>query len=177
GIFTYYEQPFALTYLGTSLLVVYLPIAFTKDWLLKFLNPFFSWRGRSRADLEASYDPLDGLYDGAQKGIRLELCAFEVENQVSTVIKETEKDLIFHEVNPLVLEYKDDDDLEVMKDDLGVTKCDHARDVTPRDIAAFGFYLAPLWFVSEVRHNSFPFSFFFLEFGFGPVELRKEPPR
>ncbi|KAF9614350.1 hypothetical protein IFM89_018103 [Coptis chinensis] len=32
-IFVEYKQPFALTYLGVSLLVIYLPIAFLKDWI------------------------------------------------------------------------------------------------------------------------------------------------
>ncbi|CAL1353064.1 unnamed protein product [Linum trigynum] len=32
-IFEKYEQPFALTYLGVSLMLLHLPIAFLKDWL------------------------------------------------------------------------------------------------------------------------------------------------
>ncbi|WCJ29979.1 Solute carrier family 35 member F5 [Euphorbia peplus] len=38
GIFRKYNHPFAVTYLGTSLLVVYLPIAFFKNWLLKIFK-------------------------------------------------------------------------------------------------------------------------------------------
>ncbi|XP_021912427.1 uncharacterized vacuolar membrane protein YML018C-like [Carica papaya] len=38
GIFTSYRHPFAVAYLGTSLLIVHLPIAFAKDWLLRFLS-------------------------------------------------------------------------------------------------------------------------------------------
>ncbi|CAI9784773.1 unnamed protein product [Fraxinus pennsylvanica] len=37
-IFTDYRQPFALTYLWISLMVVYLPIAFCKDWISNLLN-------------------------------------------------------------------------------------------------------------------------------------------
>ncbi|OMO90780.1 Carbohydrate-binding-like protein [Corchorus olitorius] len=33
-IFTDYKQPFAVTYLGASLMVIYLPIAWLKDWYL-----------------------------------------------------------------------------------------------------------------------------------------------
>ncbi|KAL6216022.1 hypothetical protein ACLB2K_009249 [Fragaria x ananassa] len=37
-IFTEYKQPFSLTYLGVSLMVVYLPIAAFKDWICSFLS-------------------------------------------------------------------------------------------------------------------------------------------
>ncbi|KAF6137900.1 hypothetical protein GIB67_014029 [Kingdonia uniflora] len=36
-IFVQYKQPFVLTYLGISLLVIYLPIAALKDWIYRFL--------------------------------------------------------------------------------------------------------------------------------------------
>ncbi|KAG7031808.1 hypothetical protein SDJN02_05849 [Cucurbita argyrosperma subsp. argyrosperma] len=37
-IFTAYKQPFAITYLGASLMVVYLPIAFLKDWFCSLVR-------------------------------------------------------------------------------------------------------------------------------------------
>ncbi|PSS20964.1 Solute carrier family 35 member like [Actinidia chinensis var. chinensis] len=37
-IFTEYKQPFALTYLGISLMVVYLPLAFFKDWICRLMD-------------------------------------------------------------------------------------------------------------------------------------------
>lgn len=33
SIFTAYRQPFAITYLGVSLMAIYLPIAIIKDWI------------------------------------------------------------------------------------------------------------------------------------------------
>lgn len=37
-IFREHKQPFSLTYLGVSLMVVYLPIAAFKDWICSFLS-------------------------------------------------------------------------------------------------------------------------------------------
>lgn len=37
-IFLQYKQPFAITYLGTSLMVIYLPIALCKDWISRLLG-------------------------------------------------------------------------------------------------------------------------------------------
>ncbi|XP_030473071.1 uncharacterized vacuolar membrane protein YML018C-like [Syzygium oleosum] len=52
GVFEKYEQPFAVTYLGTSILVFYLPVAFFKDWLLKSLKSRTSESGDSAASAE-----------------------------------------------------------------------------------------------------------------------------
>ncbi|KAF2313041.1 hypothetical protein GH714_008866 [Hevea brasiliensis] len=40
NIFEKYKQPFALTYLGVSLMVVYLPIAFIKDWFCSLFHTY-----------------------------------------------------------------------------------------------------------------------------------------
>ncbi|XP_057494930.1 uncharacterized vacuolar membrane protein YML018C-like [Actinidia eriantha] len=136
-IFTDYEQPFAVTYLGTSLLVIYLPIALVRDWLSKILK---HCSGRSIDDKETSDNLAD--FDAAEKLNRSQY-TFELKNQVSIAIKETGTDFYSHEVKPLVLE---------CKDDTGMQK--QARELTPWDIATFGFYLAPIWFVSEYLANA-----------------------
>ncbi|KAK4401289.1 putative transporter [Sesamum angolense] len=56
GIFTDYKQPFAVTYLGASLMVIYLPIAFFKDWICNFLKRRSRESGQS-----GSNDPYPGL--------------------------------------------------------------------------------------------------------------------
>jgi len=38
NIYEKYKQPFALTYLGASLMVVFLPIAFMKDWFCSLFH-------------------------------------------------------------------------------------------------------------------------------------------
>ncbi|GFY80885.1 EamA-like transporter family [Actinidia rufa] len=132
-----YEQPFAVTYLGTSLLVIYLPIALIRDWLYKILK---HCSGRSIDDKETSDNLAD--FDAAEKLNRSQY-TFELKNQVSIAIKETGTDFYSHEVKPLVLECKDD-----------TGKQKQARELTPWDIATFGFYLAPIWFVSEYLANA-----------------------
>ena len=94
--------------------------------------------GRSIDDKETSDNLAD--FDAAEKLNRSQY-TFELKNQVSIAIKETGTDFYSHEVKPLVLE---------CKDDTGMQK--QARELTPWGIATFGFYLAPIWFVSEVRH-------------------------
>lgn len=37
-IFEMYKQPFAITYLGVSLMVVYLPIALVRDWFCSLFH-------------------------------------------------------------------------------------------------------------------------------------------
>ncbi|XP_010268510.1 PREDICTED: thiamine-repressible mitochondrial transport protein THI74-like isoform X1 [Nelumbo nucifera] len=37
-IFTEYKQPFAITYLGVSLMVIYLPISFLSNWIWNFIR-------------------------------------------------------------------------------------------------------------------------------------------
>ncbi|KAJ9688771.1 hypothetical protein PVL29_014427 [Vitis rotundifolia] len=56
GIFEDYEHPFAVAYIGTSMLVVYIPIAFIKEWLL---NTMKSGSSKSDNDEEKELYELD----------------------------------------------------------------------------------------------------------------------
>lgn len=137
GIFLDYKQPFAVTYLGASLMVVYLPIAFLKDWFCNFLKRRSSKSGKnaeSMNDFSAGFSsPLK--YNGGQK-------IFESELQGCLTRKDSEADLSPHaEGRPLVTRHKDD--AQVLK---------HDRELTAKEIAKYGFYIAPIWFVTEVRH-------------------------
>lgn len=126
GIFNDYKQPFAVTYLGASLMVVYLPIAFIKDWLCKFLKNHYSKSGKN-AD---SSSPLK--YNGGQK-------TFEMESILTR--KDSEADLSPHlEETPLVPRSKE-----------GVNILKHEKEVTTREIVKYGFYIAPIWFITEVK--------------------------
>ncbi|KAF6174671.1 hypothetical protein GIB67_008726, partial [Kingdonia uniflora] len=55
-IFTNYKQPFAVTCLGASLMVVYLPIAFIKDWVFRSLKRCSS---KSSKNLFARHKEID----------------------------------------------------------------------------------------------------------------------
>ncbi|KAL7150922.1 hypothetical protein ABFS83_05G146000 [Erythranthe nasuta] len=125
GIFVDYKQPFAVTYLGASLMVIYLPIAFIKDCIYNFLNR------RSRKG--AIDDPC---------GLGCPLKYIEMELQGSLNRKDSEANLTEHEeTNPLVSENGD-------------ASRKPEKPVTTKEIATYGFYVAPLWFVTEYLSNA-----------------------
>ncbi|KAI3454222.1 hypothetical protein Pfo_010885 [Paulownia fortunei] len=136
-IFTDYKQPFAVTYLGASLMVIYLPIAFVKDWICDFLKrrprkSVQSVNGNSCPELGS---PLK--YIGAQK-------IFEMEIQGSLNRKDSEVDLSEHEEGmPLVSECGD-----------ASRNIRHEKEITTKEIATYGFYIAPLWFITEYFSNA-----------------------
>ncbi|KAJ7966207.1 EamA-like transporter family [Quillaja saponaria] len=139
GIFADYKQPFAVTYLGASLMVVYLPIAFIKDWLCSLLKRRSSKSGKNAESTDGSsvglISPLK--YIGGQKN-------FELELQGTLTRKDSEADLSPHaEGRPLVSVYKDD--IQVLKVD---------KELTTGEIAAYGFYIAPIWFITEYLSNA-----------------------
>ena len=137
-IFIVYKQPFAVTYLGASLMVVYLPIAFIKDWFYKL----FKHRSSKTAKIVKvgeefsirSTSPHKG--NGGQKNSEVELA--------SVTRKDSDADLSLHEeAVPLVTKYND----------ANATKAD--KELTTREIATYGFYIAPIWFITEVGNLKF----------------------
>lgn len=132
-IFTDYKQPFAVTYLGASLMVVYLPIAFIKDWFYNFLKHRSSKGGKSAESNDFSSGFSSPIkFNGGQ--------SFEIENQGTLTRKDSDADLSPHgEGRPLVSRHKDD--LIVLK---------HDKELSAKEIARYGFYIAPIWFITEV---------------------------
>ncbi|XP_045822470.1 uncharacterized vacuolar membrane protein YML018C [Trifolium pratense] len=128
-IYTDYKQPFAVTYLGASLMVVYLPIAFIKDWFCKLLKHRSSKSGNN-AD---SGSPFKG--NGAQK-------MFEMEQGI-VARKDSDLDLpSLAEKAPLVAKYNE---TSVAKEE---------KQLTTKEIATYGFYIAPIWFITEYLSNA-----------------------
>ncbi|CAN0888121.1 Uncharacterized vacuolar membrane protein YML018C [Linum grandiflorum] len=135
GIFTDYKQPFAVTYLGASLMVVYLPIAFLKDWLHKYLNRNSSKGGKGSGKAD---EPSDGFT--SPRSIKI------VEMEVQGTLTKKDSDLALSlgdEDEPLVARSKDD--LNVLKSN---------KEITNRQVATYGFYIAPIWFVTEYLSNA-----------------------
>ncbi|KAG6772830.1 hypothetical protein POTOM_024255 [Populus tomentosa] len=134
-IFAYYKQPFAVTYLGASLLVVYLPVAFLKDWTCNLLKRQSSKSGNDAANINGSSDELSSP---------MSCKIFEMELQGTLTKKDSELDLASsEEEKPLVSRHKDD--LNVLI---------HDKEPTTREIAMCGFYIAPIWFVTEYLSNA-----------------------
>ncbi|GMN45464.1 hypothetical protein TIFTF001_014648 [Ficus carica] len=134
GIFTDYKQPFAVTYLGASLMVVYLPIAFLKDWLCNYIKRRSSKGGKS---LESMNEYSGGFGSPLKKNYELEL-------QGTLTRKDSEANLSPHaEGRPLVARHNDD--LHGFKQE---------RNLTTREVATYGFYIAPIWFITEYFSNA-----------------------
>ncbi|CAH1454392.1 unnamed protein product [Lactuca virosa] len=130
GIFTDYKQPFAVTYLGASLMVIYLPIAFIKDWIIKLLK---KRKNQSPVSLNSPLKFIGGS------------TVFELEGDKSSLSrKASDHDIaIQEEGNPLVPKTKNDN-----------LPLKHETQVTTREVATYGFYIAPIWFVTEYLSNA-----------------------
>ncbi|CAM8964108.1 unnamed protein product [Rhodiola kirilowii] len=132
-IFADYKQPFAVTYLGASLMVVYLPIAFLKDWICGLLG---------RSSLESCVATVGEVssplkYLGGQKSNETELRGILTK-------KDSDSDLLNQDEElPLVSRRKED--VPVLKSD---------KELTTREIATYGLFLAPIWFVTEYLSNA-----------------------
>ncbi|XP_077222989.1 eamA-like transporter family isoform X2 [Tasmannia lanceolata] len=133
-----YKQPFAVTYLGASLMVVYLPIAFIKDWFCSSLRKHSSKSGRNAETANKSSGRDSPLtLNGMQK-------ILEMEMQGSLNRKDSETDLSAQEEeNPLISKSKDD--MDTLKQN---------KELTTMEIAKCGFYIAPIWFVTEYLSNA-----------------------
>ncbi|CAA6670454.1 unnamed protein product [Spirodela intermedia] len=129
SIFNDYRQPFAITYLGASLMVVYLPISFIKDWLC---GVFRKHSRRSSRNVELARKssgilapPLNYL-------------------QSSLARKDSEPDLSSQEEGvPFIAKRKDEVDSVRTK-----------KEFTTKEIAMYGLYLAPIWFMTEYLSNA-----------------------
>ncbi|PIN01868.1 putative membrane protein [Handroanthus impetiginosus] len=137
-IFTDYKQPFAVTYLGASLMVIYLPIAFIKDWICNILK-----RRSSKNAQGINEDGCPGIgsplkYIGGQK-------IFEIEIQGSLNRKDSEVDLSEHHEEGKPLVSKQGADARNIRPE---------KEVTTKEIATYGFYIAPLWFITEYLSNA-----------------------
>lgn len=137
GIFTDYKQPFAITYLGASLMVVYLPIAFIKDLICSSMRKRSSKSGKIRnADIDNTFS--DGL---DSQNLHEKQKILEMEMQGSLTRRDNEADLAAEEERSLIAKHKGG--MEMLKQD---------KELTTKQIALYGFYIAPVWFMTEVRY-------------------------
>ncbi|XP_057995282.1 uncharacterized vacuolar membrane protein YML018C isoform X1 [Hevea brasiliensis] len=139
GVFTEYNHPFAVTYLGTSLLVVYLPIAFIKDWLLKFMR-----HQSSRSDKN------EGTTDKPSAGIDCSVKQnktpdnFEIEFHGTSANKDCAIDLFL----------KEDGNSLVSQSNNNVDSLKADSKLTAWETTIVGLCIAPLWFLTEYLTNA-----------------------
>ncbi|CAH9086834.1 unnamed protein product [Cuscuta europaea] len=141
GIFVDYKQPFAVTYLGASLLVIYLPIAFLKDWICSYVNrrPTKSVKTSVNSDLSCTSVTSPLKYVGAK--------VFEIDVHGSLNRKDSDLNLAGDQEEGAPL---------IISSSMGVdaTHAKKEKQITTRDIARYGFYIAPIWFVTEYLSNA-----------------------
>ncbi|ESQ53962.1 hypothetical protein EUTSA_v10025399mg [Eutrema salsugineum] len=137
-IFIAYKQPFAVTYLGASLMIVYLPVAFLKDWLCRYLEQRRSSRSNKVPAL--TDEPSSG-----EIGSPLTHKIIEMELQGTITKKDSEEDFSSHEEDARPLIGKGKEETQTPK---------HGKEITTKQIAMYGLYLAPIWFVTEYLSNA-----------------------
>ncbi|KAH7442421.1 hypothetical protein KP509_03G087900 [Ceratopteris richardii] len=133
GIFMAYKHPFVLTFLGASLMVVYLPLAFLKDWIFSVVKRRYSTRHLSSVEIvplksDSRHLSLSFKVNGTQKGSDPELQSLVVKDGDTNLIEETrDVDNSFFQVS---------------------------SDSSSWEIAKKSFSIAPLWFLTEYLSNA-----------------------
>ncbi|CAL5014547.1 unnamed protein product [Urochloa decumbens] len=131
GIFTKYKHPFAITYLGASLMVIYLPLSFLKDFIYNSIR-------RHSGNTSASKITTKSSFGGSAPLKNEELHKMlEMEPQKAIVIP------VVEETKPLIYGITEIND--------GVLK---EKQLSTKQIATYGLYLCPLWFVTEYLSNA-----------------------
>lgn len=134
-IFEEYEQPFAITYVGVSLLVIFLPISVCKDWICGAVNKYSN---KKLHDRNLFLEPSTGLY------VPLRM------NEVNPNSPQA------FTIYPLT----DMDDLNAAEEgnntftsdefEYGFPMLENSHDPTSLEIIKYSLCLAPVWFITEV---------------------------
>lgn len=133
SIFTAYRHPFVLTYLGVSLMVMYLPLAAAKDWIYARLKKRFSARQNAPLELVNLKNPGIPVSPSKANG---------------ALLRGAEVDL----PHSIFVEDDADHDVEAEVDKSKVNKKQIV--LSPRDLAKHSFCIAPLWFLNEYLSNA-----------------------
>ncbi|WOK94214.1 hypothetical protein Cni_G02916 [Canna indica] len=139
-IFMDYQQPFAVTYLGASLMVVYLPVAFLKDWICSLLR-----KHSSKSGISTQINKLSSGVNSSTKNNGFQKLV-EMESQAILTKKDSNLDFSAQEEEQsLISQIRDEVGAEVLKE---------RRSFTTKEIIKHAFYLAPIWFVTEYLSNA-----------------------
>ncbi|KAK7843785.1 solute carrier family 35 member f5 [Quercus suber] len=134
GIFTAYEHPFVVTYLGISLLAAYLPIAFIRDCLQKFLRRSYQTCQTDDNDVDESSMTLDSPTNNCQN-----IGNLDIEQQQPLADEKCIKDLHSQKEGKLsAFDNKEDVDILI-----------HQRKLSTKEIAKLSLVIGPIWFLSE----------------------------
>ncbi|XP_057731543.1 uncharacterized vacuolar membrane protein YML018C-like isoform X2 [Arachis stenosperma] len=119
-------------------MVVYLPVSYFKDWFCEYLKRRSSKSGKNAESVDKFFirigPPVKG--SGIEKNFELEF---------GSVIRKDSKLGVstLAEVKPLMAKYNDN--THVIKSE---------KQLTGKQIATYGFYIAPIWFLTEYFSNA-----------------------
>ncbi|KAJ4801938.1 Solute carrier family 35 member F5 [Rhynchospora pubera] len=130
GIFTDYKQPFAVTYLGASLMVIYLPLSLLKDWICSNV-------------MKKKPANTDGIPEIINKPAQKVILEMESLSPLSK--KDSSID---------ISSIKDEESVALIRYTSGSEFLKEKLPVSTMEIAKYGFYLAPIWFVTEYLSNA-----------------------
>lgn len=136
-IFAEYRQPFALTYLGVSLMVIYLPISLLKDricslWDRNTFRNIFSDRSVASTTTELNIALRNNeLNQSSEIDLRTNLI--------------TDKDLSESEEGWPLISKSEEDERQVLE---------HGGELNSWEIVKCSLYLTPIWFLTEVHSTS-----------------------
>lgn len=136
-IFTEYRQPFALTYLGVSLMVIYLPVALLRDCFCSLLDKNIFKNLFGNRSLTSTSTGLD-----------IPLKSNELNNSLETDLRSslmTDKDLSEREEGWPLIAKIDKDEPHVLE---------QRSELSSWPIAKCSLYLTPIWFITEYFSNS-----------------------
>ncbi|XP_062185171.1 uncharacterized vacuolar membrane protein YML018C-like, partial [Phragmites australis] len=132
------KHPFAVTYSGASLMVIYLPLSFLKDFIYNSMRRHSGSTKASKVTNISSFGGSAPLKNGEFQKM------LEMESQKTIVINYTDVDIpVLEETKPLIYEVTGISD--------GVLK---EQQLSTKEIATYGLYLCPLWFVTEYLSNA-----------------------
>ncbi len=120
-------------------MVVYLPLAFIKDWLIELLRSHRRKSGDDAETVDESSVELDATAEN--NGVH---STFEIEHKEQLGKEESCIRVFSEDVKLLVSESANN--MDTLKD---------GKMIATKEIVKFGFCLAPLWFFTEVRHLHF----------------------
>lgn len=137
-IFTEYRQPFALTYLWISLMVVYLPISILRDFIYKLLDRKWNKDIYDNNSLSTSLAELN-----------IPLRVNETQDDSEAALKSyLMTDMSFSETEaglPLLFKDKENE----------FHNLEETRELSLKEIVTCSLYLAPVWFITEVFFSAF----------------------
>jgi solute carrier family 35, member F5 len=122
-------------------MVIYLPLSFLKDFIYNLMRRHSGSRNASKIASKSSFGGSAPLKNGEVQKM------LEMESQKTIVVNYSDVEMpTIQEVKPLICGITEIND--------GVLK---KQELSTKEIATYGLYLCPLWFVTEVTFCGFTF--------------------